>query len=86
MAYGMFAGYQTVMTASYSAVGKGAYVYIYRVVHKSLSGFTRSFFGNPWDYRNGMGAKRCDLSLSVVSKFEKDQHIAKPDQPPASID
>jgi hypothetical protein len=35
----------------------------------SLDGFTRLYLRNPWDYRNGMGAKRCASSLSFMWKF-----------------
>jgi hypothetical protein len=38
----------------------------YRVFQKSLNGFARPNLRNPWDYRNGIGAKRCVLSLSFV--------------------
>jgi hypothetical protein len=36
----------------------------YRVFQKSLNGFAKLYLRNPWDYRNGIGAKRCVLSLS----------------------
>jgi hypothetical protein len=42
---------------------------LYRVSQKSLNGFARLYLRNPWDYRNGIGAKRCVLSLSFVQKF-----------------
>jgi hypothetical protein len=42
------------------------YTYTARVYQKSLNGFARLYLRNPWDYRNGIGAKRCVLSLSFV--------------------
>jgi hypothetical protein len=44
---------------------------IYRVSRKSLRGFARLYLGNPSDYRNGIGAKRCVSSLSFVWFFFK---------------
>jgi hypothetical protein len=41
--------------------------YIYRVNQKDLNGFARPNLRIPWDYRNGMGAKRCVLSISFLS-------------------
>jgi hypothetical protein len=38
----------------------------YRVSQKSWRGFVRLYLGNPWDYRNGIDAKRCVSSLSFV--------------------
>jgi hypothetical protein len=48
---------------------------IYRVTYKSLSGFARSYLGNPWYYRNDLGAKRCVSSLSFVWTFENVDYL-----------
>jgi hypothetical protein len=42
---------------------------IYRVSQKFWRGFARLYLGNSWDYKNGMGAKRCVTSLSFVWFF-----------------
>ena len=47
----------------------------YRVLHKSLSGFVRSYIRNLWDYRNVIGAKRCVSTLSFVWKFENVDYL-----------
>jgi hypothetical protein len=44
------------------------------VSQKSWCGFARLYLGNPWDYRNGMGTKRCVSSLSFVW-FEKIKNV-----------
>jgi hypothetical protein len=40
------------------------------VSQKSLNVFARLYLRNPWDNRNGIGAKRCVLFLSFVWKFK----------------
>jgi hypothetical protein len=51
---------------------------IYRVFQKSLNGFERPYLRSPWDDRKGMGAKRCVLSLSFVSKIKKNDYLNVP--------
>jgi hypothetical protein len=51
---------------------------IYRVFKKSLNGFARPNLRNPWDYRNGMGAKRCVLSFSFVWKCKNIDYLNYP--------
>jgi hypothetical protein len=43
---------------------------IYRVYQKSLNGVARLYLRNPWDYINGMGAKRCASSLSLCGNLK----------------
>jgi hypothetical protein len=42
---------------------------LYRVYQKSLKGFARPNLRNPWNYRNGIGAKRCVVSLSFIWEY-----------------
>jgi hypothetical protein len=51
---------------------------LYRVFQKSLNAFTRPNLRNPWDYRDGLGAKRCVLSLSFVWKCKKIDYLNFP--------
>jgi hypothetical protein len=51
---------------------------LYRVSHKSLNGFARPYLRNPWDYRNGIGAKRCASSLSFVWRFKHIDYLFFP--------
>jgi hypothetical protein len=48
---------------------------MYRVYQKSLNGFARPNLRNPWYYRNGIGAKRCVLSLSFVWKCKNIDYL-----------
>jgi hypothetical protein len=48
------------------------------VYQKSLNGFARPNLRNPWDYRNGIGAKRCVLSLSFVWKWNSIDYLNFP--------
>jgi hypothetical protein len=48
---------------------------IYRVSQNPLKDFARLYLRNPWDYRNGVGAKRCVLSLSFVWKFKNIDYL-----------
>jgi hypothetical protein len=51
---------------------------MYRVSQKSLNGFARLYLRNPWDYRNGIGAKRCASTLSFGCKFKNIDYLNFP--------
>ena len=48
---------------------------MYRVYHKSWTGFTRSYLANPWDYKIDIGAKRCFSDLSFVWILENVDYL-----------